>query len=64
MFGPNYGAAQSHIAELMKEREDFVAARDTLALTGAASISAQDKATAEVAVASATVQSSAEKWPV
>ena len=26
MFGPNYGAAQSHIAELMQEREDFVQA--------------------------------------
>ena len=26
MFGPNYGAAQSHIEELMKEREDFIQA--------------------------------------
>ena len=26
MFGPNYGAAQSHIAELMQEREDFIQA--------------------------------------
>jgi hypothetical protein len=26
MFGPNYGAAQSHIGELMKEREDFIQA--------------------------------------
>ena len=26
MFGPNYGAAQSHIEELMKEREDFLSA--------------------------------------
>ena len=26
MFGPNYGAAQSHIQELMKERDDFLEA--------------------------------------
>ena len=26
MFGPNYGAAQSHIGELMQEREDFILA--------------------------------------
>ena len=26
MFGPNYGAAQSHIGELMQEREDFIQA--------------------------------------
>ena len=26
MLGPNYGAAQSHIAELMQEREDFIEA--------------------------------------
>ena len=26
MFGPNYGAAQSHIAELMQERDDFLGA--------------------------------------
>ena len=26
MFGPNYGAAQSHIEELMREREDFIQA--------------------------------------
>ena len=26
MFSPNYGAAQQHIATLMQEREDFVAA--------------------------------------
>ena len=26
MLGPNYGAAQSHIEELMREREDFIQA--------------------------------------
>ena len=26
MFGPNYGAAQSHIGELMQERDDFIQA--------------------------------------
>ena len=26
LFSPNYGAAQTHITELMAEREDFLAA--------------------------------------
>ena len=39
LFSPDYGAAKSHIAELTKEREDFVAA----SFSQAASIASLEK---------------------